>query len=488
MPYCEYPDDFMPYDITPVENLFLLEHMPHAPGDYVRVYLYGLMLCRYPMQESSAETVAKALGLKPQEVSDAFAYWERTGLVVKLSDNPPRYRYLSPQRALMGNADPAEGAYQYRDFFNQLQQLLGADRLLAPQDQSRAIDWVETLKLPEEIVLLLVESQVAKAHKAGRSLRYIFRDMDKLALRWASEDIRTLEAAELWLVQDSAAAEIARALLERLNVRRNPSLEEIEVAEKWVGELHLNKKDVLAACTETTKTTNPSFAYIDSVLRRKAAGSGIRYFDQIKEVLRALGAHGSPTEAHSALYEKFLSDGFDQEAILHAAGQCSLKSKRRFEDLQRKLDNWKKQGITSRKAAEEFARSREPATRLLNACFALCSPEAQPTPNDISTAFQWMKVFPEEVILYLAQLAADRGTLKPMPYMKKILAQWQEQNITTLAQAKADVESHARPEKPASPTPARQNPARQYSQRTYDSDLIDRVAVDFSDLSGDEQK
>ena len=41
------------FDATPVQNqLILLEYMPSAPGDYVKVYLYGLMrCCCHPSEE-----------------------------------------------------------------------------------------------------------------------------------------------------------------------------------------------------------------------------------------------------------------------------------------------------------------------------------------------------------------------------------------------------------------------------------------------------
>ena len=210
MPYCEFPRDFMLFDVTPVENLFLMEHMPHAPGDFVRVYLYGLMLCRYPSEDASAETVARALGIKPEEVTDAFRYWEQKGLVMRLSDRPPRYQYISLQRALLSGDDPQDGAYQYRDFFQQLQYFLGADRLIAPQEQAKAVDWIETLKLPEDVVLLMVETQVEKVKKAGKSLRYLFADMDKIAEKLADEEIKDVPSAKAWFVKTGEAGEIAK--------------------------------------------------------------------------------------------------------------------------------------------------------------------------------------------------------------------------------------------------------------------------------------
>ena len=38
-----FDEQYAMFDVTPVANQFLLEYMPMARGDYVKVYLYGLM-------------------------------------------------------------------------------------------------------------------------------------------------------------------------------------------------------------------------------------------------------------------------------------------------------------------------------------------------------------------------------------------------------------------------------------------------------------
>ena len=36
MPLSSFSEQYAMYDVTPVENLFLLEYMPYAPGDYAK--------------------------------------------------------------------------------------------------------------------------------------------------------------------------------------------------------------------------------------------------------------------------------------------------------------------------------------------------------------------------------------------------------------------------------------------------------------------
>lgn len=94
-----FDNRFAMFDATPVENLFLQEYMPNADGDFVKVYLYGLMQCYHPVQSASIETIARELRMEVRQVENAFGYWERVGLVRRVSDNPARLCLYQSQAA-----------------------------------------------------------------------------------------------------------------------------------------------------------------------------------------------------------------------------------------------------------------------------------------------------------------------------------------------------------------------------------------------------
>lgn len=75
---CMFSNEHAMMEMTPVENIFIAEYMPKAPDDSVKVYLYGLMLCRNPYMD--AEDIQLALGLDEQAVIEAFFYWESRAL------------------------------------------------------------------------------------------------------------------------------------------------------------------------------------------------------------------------------------------------------------------------------------------------------------------------------------------------------------------------------------------------------------------------
>ena len=81
MAFCAFDDSAAGFDVTPVENMFITEYMLRAPGDYVKVYLYGLMQCYHPQERMSLSGMARDLDLTEEEVENAYRYWARNGLV-----------------------------------------------------------------------------------------------------------------------------------------------------------------------------------------------------------------------------------------------------------------------------------------------------------------------------------------------------------------------------------------------------------------------
>ena len=58
MPYCSFDEGAAVFDATPVDNMFITEYMLRAPGDFVKVYLYALMLCSHPQARMSDASMA----------------------------------------------------------------------------------------------------------------------------------------------------------------------------------------------------------------------------------------------------------------------------------------------------------------------------------------------------------------------------------------------------------------------------------------------
>ena len=154
MAFCAFDDSAALFDSTPVENMFITEYMLRAPGDFVKVYLYALMLCYHPSPRMSLSAMAKDLDMQEEDVERAFKYWARDGLVRQVGDNPVRFTLANLKQLTLTRAEnPGDKLYNQKN----VQLIQEAERILNRQlnvsEKNVILDWCDVLELPEEVVL-----------------------------------------------------------------------------------------------------------------------------------------------------------------------------------------------------------------------------------------------------------------------------------------------------------------------------------------------
>ncbi|MBR3927388.1 MAG: DnaD domain protein [Clostridia bacterium] len=440
MSFCAFSGRDAMFGITPVENMFILEYMPGATGDFVRVYLYGLMLCHHPEMDEGIDGMARALRIDPETILSAYRYWEREGLVSRLTDNPPTYEYLALS-SMTRNAEPLDEVYKYKNFNRELQNALPG-MLLDSHEYRIANEWLDVLNLPEDVVLYMVRTEVAKRNKKLPAPRTLFKHLDETASKWASEGIYSIDQAEDYVAKSGAAAEYAKAVIKQFGQSRPATRDEIALCEKWMTEWNLPLDRIIAACADTVKSTVPSFAYLDKILSSKTSGEDKSddAREKVKVLLSHLGTAARPTQAHLSSYKQFIEAGFDFPAIEQAAILCGENNRRTFEDIQRKLDQWKKMGVTTLVEIEEERRIQKQFTDITLSIFERCGIDRKVVKSDISQVRIWTALIELDAVLYAAECAL--GTEAPMKYINKLVVSWSAKGIKTLDAAQKEYALH----------------------------------------------
>ncbi len=479
MALCTFSENYLMLGVTPVENLFIQEYLPRASGDYVRVYLYGLMQCYHPSDDMTLERTAHILDLPVDTVRDAFQYWERQGLVRRISDKPVAYQYLNIASAMLNAAPMEQDIYRHRDFNARLQQIFG-NRLLHSGEFNLACEWVEDLHLPEEVVLIMVEAYVA-SH--GAKCR--FDSLGKLALKWAEEEIFTEEQAREMALRESDAWKLCLQVFKQLTIARKPTKAEVEMAQKWLEEWKLSPKAVLAACKETVNARNPNMGYLDGILKRHTnvtSGAEMeesleqqnRMFEAVKALHEALGiGFNQPTPDEIKSYRNYLEAGFAPETILRVARE--LKETMKSPDMQWLDEALAKFIERNQTALEEieahFARQKSLREQVAE-IYSACNLVKKITAADVAQLEDWLNLAPMEVVRYAAECA--RGKALPTGFITKLLTDWKKLDLTTVELARKHYESG----RPAASQPAAQKPqttpnALNFQQRTYQEGELD---------------
>ena len=244
--------------------------MPKANGEYVKVYL---MLLRHLDESASLPApsrLADLLECTEKDILRAFKYWEGQGLL--------EYKEEAPDRSLQAEVSPSEasltvapvsgtdksvntGKHGNRNEFKELlfvaEQYLG--KTLSATDINAITYFYETLQMSADLIEYLIEYCVENGHK---SIHYI----QKVALSWHSQDIRTAEQAKTNSVLYNKNC---YSILNAYGIKgRAPAASEIAYIRKWHEEYAFSLEIILEACDRTMNMIHqPNFEYTDSILK-----------------------------------------------------------------------------------------------------------------------------------------------------------------------------------------------------------------------------
>ena len=346
---------------TPVDNLFFSEYMPDADGEAVKVYLYGLMQCRFPSMGDVA--LSEALNLPEGAVRAAFVYWQSKGLVRILKDEPLEVEYLTVEQPAVTTAVPVK----YRSFIRALNELI-APRRFNMNELGHIYDCVETFRLEEKTVLELVSHCM---EEKGRNVRiqYILT----VAKSWADAGIVTYEQAREYIANATVRKHGATAVLRRWNKRRSPTLDEMALYDSWVREWGFDDEAILAVCPRLTNTSSPSFEALGDRLRElyeqnKVKAEDIRAdSDNVSDekefarmVFARMGKVSTPTRDEIRQLAVFLEgpEGLSREVVLLAAVECA-DAERPFGKLKAILKDWTERKVRTVEEATKALQQRQ---------------------------------------------------------------------------------------------------------------------------------
>ena len=346
---------------TPVDNLFFSEYMPDADGECVKVYLYGLMQCRFPSMGDIS--LSEALHLSDGAVQAAFVYWQSKGLVRILKDEPLEVEYLTVEQPAVTTAVPLK----YQSFVRALNELI-APRRFNMNELGHIYDCIETFHLEEKTVLELVSHCM---EEKGRNVRIQY--IVTVGKSWADAGIVTYEQAREYIQNATVRRHGATAVLRRWNKRRSPTLDEMALYDSWVREWGFDDEAILAVCPRLTNTSSPSFEALGDRLRElyeqnKVKAEDIRADnDSVSDekefarmVFARMGKVSTPTKDEIRQLCVFLEgpEGLPREVVLLAAEECA-DAERPFGKLKAILKDWMEKKIRTVEEATKALQQRQ---------------------------------------------------------------------------------------------------------------------------------
>lgn len=267
MPYFSNDNKFI---AVPAE--FIRNHLPQANPTFVKVYLYLLMLAS---ENTSAEfsEIADTLGLLESDLMLAIKYWESEGVIFKNGDAFSFSKKLpaaSSQEAVPERAHPEnlaqiiENNKVLSDMFAVSQEILG--KTISERDMETIYWFYSELKMPAEVILLLLEYCVSKGKNR---MSYI----EKVAVSWHEMGLTTAENVVLYLETEEQKTGFLYSIRKIMGIA-DRSLSQIEekYLTKWHEELSMSEEMIALAYEYCIiQTAKLSFPYMDKIISRWAS-------------------------------------------------------------------------------------------------------------------------------------------------------------------------------------------------------------------------
>lgn len=277
---------------TNVENMFINEYMPTAPGEYVKVYLFALMYADLD-KEMSNEMLARQLGMQEEDVLKAWNYWEKLHVVRKLPgkeggkfDYHVEFLNLKEQfygkenrsRSRGGEGDGldgplagADGEYpedEIRAMFSDIEKFAG--KALSGTEVVEVLRWINELGVTPEVALCAFRYCYSKNKSSIRYIATVVRE-------WNEKGLKDADGVDDYLADTDQRRYQYRRVFRALGfIGRAPTEEEMRRMDSWFDDMGYTIDKVLEACSKTSGISSPNINYVDSVLKnwKKEGGSG----------------------------------------------------------------------------------------------------------------------------------------------------------------------------------------------------------------------
>ena len=423
-----------------VDTLFVVEYMPHAPDNYVKVYLYGLSLAsRSDSMDNDLERMARCLKIEIDEVIKAYGYWQEQGLCSLSMTTPPTVEYRAVRPA--GSKVKIFKVEKFKSFNDQLNKMLPR-RVILPNEYNEYYTAMDALQIEQNAMLAIV-GYCVRLKGEDISWHYIVA----VARNLASEGYRTFDQISEKLSDlDYSHGELV-AILKALKLKRAPDHEDKTLYLKWTRQMGFTSDAIIHVAKKIKKG---GITRLDSLISRYYdarlfATTEIDAYEERKDKLYGLAKKINATIG--VYYEQldmtvetyivgWLACGFEEQALLDIATYCYRKSIRTLEGMDDAVNKFYRAGLITAAAIAGHVSQIAGVDKEIAEVLKTAGLERIVTSRDRDSYRIWTYTwqFGRDLILYAAE--QSQGKTNPMSYINAILSNWREKKITTLDEAK----------------------------------------------------
>lgn len=275
-------------DVTTVSNRFITDIMPHANGDYVKVYLFFLSISSKRTPGMDINVIADKLGMTSQEILDALLFWEEIGIVEGAYNG--RGELISV--TFLDVSEVEDLSLENKEQSQKKELSIRQKPISISQARIKELKTQAATKKDIQIIMVVAEQYIGHTLKKNEVefLLYLYDECNfsvelidylleycssrggnninyikEVAFSWYENNIDSVDKArEDNFKHTQEYTQITKAF--GIN-KRSLGLAELEYINKWTEEYPLSIEFIVEACNRTMiSISKPSFRYADQIL------------------------------------------------------------------------------------------------------------------------------------------------------------------------------------------------------------------------------
>lgn len=471
MSFCSFSKENTRSGKTFLDNNFIINYLPDAPDQAVKVYLYGLYLCQNSDMASDVTAFSELLSLSQSEVVDCFKYWDEYGLISIISDNPftVRYHPLNETTAKYRRLNPEK----YVDFSKAVQSII-TERMISVTEYNEYFSIMENTTLKPEAFLMLIK-YCTELKGANIGYKYILT----VTKDFVSRGITTPELIEKeldgYFVSSSEISEVFKAL----KSTKSPEIEDMQAYKRWTEKLGFEHSFIIDVIKiSKSKSVKKLDKVMDELYSNKCftKSDAERYFATKKElyelaseITKKLGIYVEVLDNVLSTYvSPWLTKGFNRETLLFVADYCFRKNKRTLDLMDQTIKNLHKLGIITVQSITLYVEKFNKNDEFIEKFLGYAGVERKANYWDRENLENWRSWnFTDDMIIEAAKRSSH--TSNPIAYMNSILSNWKSQGVFT-------VNSIPKLQ------PTKSNPTHFDNERKYTQNELDELFDSFDDF------
>ena len=251
---------------TAIPDIFFSEHLSQIPGDYLKIYLYMIFLCKY-CKDVKLNDLSKKLNIPLKTINDGLKFLEENGLITKKTtgfiivdlQELNLHNLYTPNLTM--SKEKVEQTSKNKSRAKAIEHInnMYFQGIMGPSWYNDIDLWFKKYNFDEQVMIALFDYCY---NRSAMHRNYV----QTVAEAWAANKIKTWNDLDNYYAEQENLNKFKKTIAKKLGKHNGLTQYEEAYIENWVLNFGYDMNIIEIALKRTTLKQNPTFEYINSII------------------------------------------------------------------------------------------------------------------------------------------------------------------------------------------------------------------------------